>query len=77
MQATQVEVWVLVDEDGNYVACEDAGDIHVRYDEVVGGDRDMLSMRRIKVTLTVPLPKPVELVGTVPAEPDGGELNVA
>jgi hypothetical protein len=77
METVQVEMWVLIDEGGDYVACEDGDTIHERYDEVVGGDRDTLSMRRVKVTLTVPLPKPVELVGTIPAEPDGGELKVA
>jgi hypothetical protein len=77
IETTEVVVWVLVDEGGDYVACEDGDSIHERYDEVIGGDRDTQSMRRVKVTLTVPLPKPVELVGTVPAEPAGGELAVA
>lgn len=74
---TQIEVWVLIDESGDYVAWHDADTIHEQYDAEVGGDRDTLSMRRVKVTLTVPLPKPVELVGTVTAEPDAGELKIA
>lgn len=77
METVQVELWVLIDEAGEYVACEDVDVLHERYDDVIGGDRDTLSMRRVKVTLTVPLPKPVELVGMVPAEPHGGELKVA
>lgn len=76
METTTVEVWVLVDEDGNYVASHDVDRLCEEYDDVIGGDRDSTSFRRIKVTLTVPLPKPVELTGVVPAEPVGGELRV-
>jgi hypothetical protein len=77
METVQVEVWVLIDADGEYVACEDGDTIHERYDEVIAGDRDTTPMRRIKVTLTVPKPRTVELVGTVQAEPESGELRVA
>jgi hypothetical protein len=73
-----VEIWVLVDQDGDYAAGTDPDTLHEVYDDTVGGDRDTLSMRRVKVTLTIPKPKPVELTGTVPAEPvAGSELQVA
>lgn len=76
METTTVELWVLVDEGGDYVACENADALHERYEEIIGGGSEQ-SLRRIKVTLTVPLPKPVELVGTVAAEPATGELKTA
>jgi hypothetical protein len=71
---TTVEVWVLVNDQGEYdvgpcdVSCQE------RFDEncSTGGAR-----RLVKVTLNVPTPKAVELVGTVPAESEGGELKVA
>lgn len=69
-----VEVWVLVDEAGDYVAHADPALLNEAYDDQIGGERDSLSFRRVKVTITIPLPKPVELVGTVAAEPEGGEL---
>jgi hypothetical protein len=74
-ETVEVVVYVLIDEDGNSIASEDCDMLAERYDEVVGGDRDQLNMRRVKVTLQVPRPRPVELVGTVAAEPAGGELR--
>ncbi len=75
---SKIEIWVLMDENGNAVTSTDADTLHEQYDEEFDADdRNILSTRRIKVTLTVPLPKPIELVGTVPAEPTTGELRVA
>jgi hypothetical protein len=71
----QVVAWVLIDENGDYVADDDADKLAERYDEVIGGDRDTLNMRRVRVTLTVPKPRPAELVGVVAPEPTGGELK--
>ncbi len=70
-----VEIWVLVDEEGDYVALDCPDALHERYDEVHSTEqRDLRCTRRVKITLTIPLPRPVELVGTVAAEPEGGEL---
>jgi hypothetical protein len=76
METVQVELWVLIAENGDYVALDDADSLQERFDEVIGGTQEQ-SFRRVKVTLTVPKPKAVELVGTVPAEVEGGELRVA
>ncbi|MBP3959591.1 hypothetical protein J8F10_30470 [Gemmata sp. G18] len=64
----EVEVWVIVDEDGNYEVSREA-------DELVG--QAGKASRMVKITVNVPTPKPVELVATVAAEIDAGELKVA
>ncbi|MBP3959440.1 hypothetical protein J8F10_29705 [Gemmata sp. G18] len=64
----QVEVWVLVDENGDYEVSKDADEL-----QPAAG----LASRMVKITVNVPTPKPVELVATVAAEPDAGELRVA
>jgi hypothetical protein len=71
----EVEVYVLVDGDGNYVASEDADALADRYDEVAGNDA-ATARRRVKVVLTVPLPVEAVLRGTVP-ELECGELASA
>lgn len=70
-----IEVWVLVDEGGDYQVGATADDVAERYQSEVGAD-DATAKRLVKVVLKVPLPKPVELVGEVPAEAEGGELRV-
>ncbi|AMV29267.1 hypothetical protein VT84_33035 [Gemmata sp. SH-PL17] len=64
----EVEVWVLVDEQGEYVVSKDAGDLQAD----VG-----LASRMVKITVNVPMPKAVELVATVAEEPGAAELKVA
>ena len=76
-ETVEVTVWVLVDENGDYVASDAIGHATERYDEQIGADRDVTELRRVKVTLTVPVPKPAELVGAVAAVPVAGELTAA
>jgi hypothetical protein len=65
--AHEVEVWVLVDSDGNAVATADESLLDELYDEQVGGVAG-LARRRVRVVLTVPVPEETVLRGTVPAE---------
>jgi hypothetical protein len=71
---TQVEVWVLVDENGDAVSSCDPDCLSDLYEEHIGSDH-ATGRRVVKVVLTVPLPKPVELSGVVPA--DEGEATLA
>ncbi|VTS03788.1 unnamed protein product [Gemmata massiliana] len=64
----EVEVWVLVDENGDYEVSKDAGDLQAE---------SGLASRMVKIKVNVPTPQAVELVGTVEAEPAVGELKVA
>lgn len=76
MTTIQVEVWVLVDENGDYIASHDVDQLGEIYESQISADCGT-AKRKVKVLLTVPLPEPVTLTGTVPAEPTEGSLQVA
>lgn len=70
---TEVEIWVVVDDDGNYAFGCDQDQAREAYEEDFSG----LCRRAVCVTLKVPTPKPIEVTGEVPAEPETGcELTV-
>lgn len=66
-QVHEVEVWVLVDEDGAAVSSTDVDKLAELYDEQVGEGAEK-ARRCVKVTLMVPVPSYVEMKGIVPAE---------
>jgi hypothetical protein len=70
----ELEVWVVVDENGDYVVANSQADAALRYAEDVNGDG---AQRQFRIVLNVPAPRPVELVADVPAESDAGTLRVA
>lgn len=75
MTQTQVELWLLVDENGDYVVAKEQEGLAEAYDNDIGAGADM-GRRIVCVTLTVPLPAPIKLTGEVPAEPEPSELAV-
>ena len=72
---TVVEVWVIVDADGNSVLGESAEQAAERYTDDYTDEGQ--ARRVIRATINVPTPKHVELVATVPGEVPCGELVVA
>lgn len=64
----EVELWVKVDEDGDYSVAKDRDDLD---------DTGELATRLVRVKLRVPLPKAVELEAEVGGEQAAGELKVA
>ncbi len=75
MKTVEVEIWVLVDENGNYAANTVEDELDQRYAEEIGSTD--VATRRIKVKLTVPLPAVVELSGVVPVDDSAATLSVA
>jgi hypothetical protein len=71
----EVEVWVAVDENGDYAVGNDNDVCQERYAEDVGGGG--LATRLVKVVLSIPRPQPVVLRGVVPAEVCDGELSLS
>lgn len=67
MEMVKCEMWLQVDEDGDWSVGPELGDLDVP----VGASR------LVKVTVNVPTPKTVELEATVAAEPSVAELKVA
>lgn len=71
-----IEVWVKIDEDGEYDVGRDRDEAQERYGENISEDFAG-GVRLVKITLRVPLPKPTELTGEVAADLPAGELKVA
>lgn len=76
-KTVQVEVWVVIDENGDYDIGPDAETATENYGNNVGDLTSVNGFRTVKVTLTVPLPVVTELTGTVPDFGTPGELAVA
>lgn len=73
----EVEVFVLVDADGSYIAREDVSDLATAYAEHVGELSAQDGFRVVKVKLTVPLPELIEVTGTIPADEEPSTLTVS
>jgi len=78
MDMVDVELWVVVDEAGNYSVGNDAEAAAEKYSDDIG-DGDGTAKRLVKVILKLPTPKPITLTGKVPAEAgaEACELSVA
>ena len=68
-----VEVWVVIDSDGDYDVGPDRESADERYTETIADFGHAAGIRRVKVTVTVPLPTVIE----VEAECEGDEEPVA
>ncbi len=67
-ESVQCEVWVMVDESGDYVVAVQESDLADRYAEDIQDIGSAGGLRRIKIVVTVPLPETVELAGVVPVQ---------
>ena len=74
----EVEVFVMIDSDGNYVAHHDGDRLGEFFEEETGSEvKDVGGMRVVRIVVKVPLPEMIELKGEVAAEEQAGELKVA
>ena len=62
-----IEIWVTLDANGDYACGVSDDDCDEKYAENIGGT---VARRMVKVVLTMPIPVPVVLRGTVLAESD-------
>jgi hypothetical protein len=72
----EVEAWVLVDADGNWVVAANTDDLHTRYTEDVGDDTQT-PRRTFCVKIRVPKPRVCELTAEVGEEAEPAGLKVA
>lgn len=70
----ELEIWVVVDENGDYAAGTNREEAEASFDNDIGCDQSTAS-RRIKLTVKVPLPKPIEITGEVNVNEEPGELK--
>jgi hypothetical protein len=69
----EVELWACVDSDGDYAVGKDEDATRDAYDSEIGGTA---ARRLVRVTVSVPLPAPVELYGTVPDDEAGAAATL-
>jgi len=75
-QTCECECWICVDAEGQYAVGSDEASAREKYTEDVGDLSEVDGFRLVKVSLTVPLPKPIELSGVVAAE-ETASMSVA
>ena len=68
-----VELYVMVDENGDYVVAKEGGHLAEAYDDDVGCD-SQTARRILTLKLRVEKPRTVELMADVPLQADGAEL---
>ena len=71
----EIEAWIVVDADENYVVAPSPADAAERYGEEVGDSHDA-PRRTICVKLKVPVPEVVQLAAEIPAETSDATLAV-
>lgn len=76
MQYVECEVWVKVSEDGQWDVGPDAETCASNYRSSVDED-GTLACRMVKLTVRVPVPKPIEATVTCPEEPQGADVSVS
>ena len=59
-----LEIWAMVNDDGEYVATHDEENLSDLYGDCIGGTP--ANLRSVKLTLTVPLPRSVEATASSP-----------
>ena len=72
-----LEVWVMVGADGQYVADGDPARLNDRWEEDCGDIADAEGLRRVRLTVRVPLPEVIELSGEVQVSEAASDLKVA
>ncbi len=76
-QHAEIEVWVLVDSDGDYETATTEETARERFEENVGNLNERAGSRLVKLTVKVPLPTVIELAGEVMCEESETALKVA
>jgi len=62
------EVWILIDDEGRYVANSDDGKLNDQYGDDHQDVGEALGLRRVKITSRVPLPTVIEVAANVVAD---------
>lgn len=77
MDTVDIEVWVMVDEDGDYVVEVDSSQLKDRYEQDIGELNGEKATRLVKLTVKMPKPKAVELTAEIGDETPAVTVKVA
>lgn len=58
-----IELWACIDARGDYAAGKSEEEAREKYEEDIGPLAECSGFRLVKLTVSVPLPEPVELSG--------------
>lgn len=72
----EAEVWVMVDESGDYVIAKSREELKEKWEEEMGDFDGTVATRQIRAVIKVPLPQVIELEAEVAEEPTEAELKV-
>lgn len=75
MEWNEIEVFVMVDENGDYVTTTDESELTEKWEEVIGNQ--CIGSRVLKITLKVEKPRTVELTADVPLPAEKIVMNVS
>jgi hypothetical protein len=70
-----IEVWVVVDQNGDFDCGADADNASERYGDSIGGD--LAGSRVVKMTLQIEMPEPLTISATLPAREGKVSMTVA
>lgn len=76
-EMVKVELWVVVDQDGDYSVSKDGETEAAEQYESDYVPLSEMATRRVKITIMVPRPKVVEITATVGDEPGVGAVLVS
>lgn len=76
VEMCEIEIWVVVDEDGDYACDAERDDAETRFEESIGFSNEKAT-RRVCIKVKVPLPKAIEITGEVQVSEEVGELKAA
>ncbi len=71
-ERAQCEVYLMINEDGEYVVSNDADAVRDLYDDSIGGTP--ANVRTYALTLSVPLPAGVVASATLPEDAQPGDV---
>lgn len=77
VEMCEIEVWVLVDENGDAVADVDPLHLKDEYEADIGELEPQMARRVVRITVRIPKPRAVELVAVIGDEPQTAEVVLA
>lgn len=76
-QTIDVEVFVLVDEQGDYIASHDSAQLKEVYEQQVRELDGTMGTRIVRLVLTVPIPTEIVIKATVPCTEQPATVSVS